>query len=424
MPAKILALRSVSKSYPVYSSSSDRLKELLGLSRFASRRHFSALSDVTFDVASGETLCIVGENGAGKSTLLQILAGIIAPTRGEVEVRGRLAALLELGTGFNADFTGRENVYLNAAIHGFSRREMEQRFDAIADFAELGAFMDRPVRTWSSGMVVRLAFAVAIHVDPEILLVDEALSVGDVGFRQRCMRRINELRQHGATIVFVSHSMADIEAIGDRAVWLEHGRVREIGEPSLIVAHYMAETDRANGRPVVNAPAVDGLTSFDRRFGDGRAEVVGFALLDAAGRRQAMLIPGHRVTVRVRAQARARLERPVVGFILRDHLGIEFAGTDTDMEGRVLATLNSGDSVAVEFRMQVPDLYPAPFSFSPFIHDNAAVCDQVDNAVTIEVSRGEKEIYGRIHLPCRVEVDRALPAWPPEPVRVPETYVG
>ena len=424
MRQKILALHRVSKSYPVYSSGAERLKELAGFARFTSRRHFTALSDVTFDVTGGETVCIVGENGSGKSTLLQIVAGILTPTSGNVEVRGRVAALLELGAGFNADFTGRENVFLNAAIHGFSRREMEHRFPAIADFADLGEFMERPVRTWSSGMVVRLAFAVAIHVDPEILLVDEALAVGDAGFRQRCMRRINELRQGGATIIFVSHSMADVEAIGDRAIWLEHGRVREIGEPAQIVAHYMAETDRTSAGSAAADGSVDTLPNIDRRSGDRRAELVGIALLDAAGRRRPLLIPGQRMSVRITARAHRRLEHPVVGFLVRDHLGMEFTGTDTRLEHAALPPMSEGESIAIEFRMQVPELYPAPFSFSPFVRDGDSVCDQVDNAITVEVSRGEKEIYGRIHLPCRIEVDRALPGWSPQAVRSPETYVG
>ena len=193
MPQPIVEFRGVSKTYPIYSSPSARLKELACLNRISFHRDFSALDDVSFEIQRGETFCIVGENGSGKSTLLQIIAGILYPSKGDVFVGGRVAALLELGTGFNPEFTGRQNVYLNAAIFGLSKKEIDAKFSRIEEFAEIGEFIDQPVKTYSSGMAVRLAFAVAIHVDPEILLVDEALSVGDIYFRQRCMRKVHEL---------------------------------------------------------------------------------------------------------------------------------------------------------------------------------------------------------------------------------------
>ncbi len=194
------------------------------------RKHhqdFLALHDVSFEVERGETFCIVGENGSGKSTLLQIVAGILQPSAGAVEVSGRVSALLELGAGFNPEFTGRDNVYLNGSILGLTTRQIDGRYKDIETFAEIGEFINQPVKTYSSGMVVRLAFAVAINVDPEILLVDEALAVGDIYFRQRCMRKVHELRARGITILFVSHAVSDVKAIGDRALWLDHGRVVE-----------------------------------------------------------------------------------------------------------------------------------------------------------------------------------------------------
>jgi len=225
----IIEFRQVAKSYPVYRTPKDRLKELATLNRYSFHEDFWALRDVTFTVEPGETFCVVGENGSGKSTLLQIVAGILAPTSGDARITGRVAALLELGSGFNPEFTGRENVYLNASILGLSQKEIDRRYPDIAAFAEIGDFIDQPVKTYSSGMTVRLAFAVAIHVDPEILLVDEALAVGDIYFRQRCMRKVHELRSAGITILFVSHSMGDVKAIGDRCMWLDGGRVRELG---------------------------------------------------------------------------------------------------------------------------------------------------------------------------------------------------
>ena len=226
MAPSVVDFRGVSKSYPIYSSPSDRLKELLFLNRKTFHRDFWALHDISFNIRRGETFCVIGENGSGKSTLLQIIAGILQTTKGQATVHGRVAALLELGSGFNPEFSGRDNVYLNGAILGLSRKEMDRKFSEIERFAEIGDFIDQPVKTYSSGMAVRLAFAVAIHVDPEILLVDEALAVGDIYFRQRCMRKVHELRERGITIVFVSHAIGDVKSIGDRAMWLNAGRLR------------------------------------------------------------------------------------------------------------------------------------------------------------------------------------------------------
>src|SRR5215469_9378986 len=235
-----VAFSHVSKSYPIYASPQLRLKELATLNRRSFHTDYWALRDVSFEVGRGETFCIVGENGCGKSTLLQICAGILQPTEGQVTVNGRVAALLELGAGFNPEFTGRDNVLLNGAIVGLSKRQIDQRYAAIESFAEIGDFMDQPVKTYSSGMVVRLAFAVAINVDPEVLLVDEALAVGDLYFRQRCMRKVHELRARGITILFVSHAIGDVKAIGDRVLWLDHGRAMDLGDTDKVVAKYLA----------------------------------------------------------------------------------------------------------------------------------------------------------------------------------------
>jgi lipopolysaccharide transport system ATP-binding protein len=224
----------------MYRAPGDRLKELASFNRLKRHKDFWALHDVTFEIRRGETFCIIGENGCGKSTLLQIVAGILAPSSGTVRVHGRVSALLELGAGFNPEFSGRDNVYLNGSILGLTTRQIDERYADIEAFAEIGEFIRQPVKTYSSGMVVRLAFAVAIHVDPEILLVDEALAVGDIYFRQRCMRKVHELRARGVTILFVTHAVGEVKAIGDRALWLDRGRIAEIGDPGTVVSHYLA----------------------------------------------------------------------------------------------------------------------------------------------------------------------------------------
>ncbi len=251
--------QGVSKSYAIYDRPGDRLTELLSFNRLKRHRDFPALCEVSFAARRGETFCIVGENGSGKSTLLQIVAGIMRPTSGTASVNGRVSALLELGAGFNPEFSGRDNVYLNGSILGLTTRQIEQRYAGIEAFAEIGDFIGQPVKTYSSGMVVRLAFAVAISVDPEVLLVDEALAVGDIYFRQRCMRKVHELRARGVTILYVTHATSDVKAIGDRALWLDRGRVVELGEPGLVIAKYtaaMTEKDSAYRRLRADAETV------------------------------------------------------------------------------------------------------------------------------------------------------------------------
>ena len=420
MDPSIIEFRAVSKSYPIYRSPGDRLRELATFNRGKWHRDFHALSEVSFEIARGETFCVVGENGSGKSTTLQLMAGILQPTAGEVVVRGRIAALLELGAGFNHEFSGRDNVYLNAAIMGFSQREIDQKFRDIEAFAEIGDFIHQPVKTYSSGMVVRLAFAVAIHLDPDILLVDEALSVGDIYFRQRCMRKVNELRARGVTIVFVSHSTADVKAIGDRCMWLEKGRLREVGDTEMVVSKYLAsivqkdavfvkQTRGTSAAPAVAAgdQVVRGIPNIDHRYGDGRAELLGIAVLDPAGVPARMLEPGMAVVVRISVEAHQPLEMPIVGFMMRNHMGVDFAGTNTAREGFDLPAMRAGEVYTVDFHVQLPQLYPSQFSFSPAVAngtlDSYAMCDWIDNAIALQMTRADQPVYGYVHLPCRVE---------------------
>jgi len=423
----IVEFRNVSKTYPIYSSPSARLKELACLNRVSFHHDFSALDDVSFEIQRGETFCIIGENGSGKSTLLQIVAGILYPSRGDVFVGGRVAALLELGTGFNPEFTGRQNVYLNAAILGLSKKEIDLKFPRIEEFAEIGEFIDQPVKTYSSGMAVRLAFAVAIHVDPEILLVDEALAVGDIYFRQRCLRKVHEMRAAGVTILFVSHAIAEVKAIGDRAMWLNHGRIKEIGDTDVVSTRYMAamvEKDNVYltaahrkaqrvARERVQAPEiVDTLPNIDHRFGDGRAEVLGIAIMDTAGDAIYVLEPSTTIVVRVSVRAIEDLTLPIVGFMMRNHIGLDFAATNTAREQFDLPPMTAGDIYTVDFHLQIPELYPSAFSFSPAVADGTLhsyrTCDWVDNAIVLQMSPAEGEVYGHIHFPCRVELNRSL----------------
>ena len=432
--ASVVEFNSVSKAYPVYAGPSDRLKEIFTFRRRRYHRDFWALRDVSFAVEAGETFCILGENGSGKSTLLQLVASILAPTSGSISVNGRTAALLELGSGFNSEFSGHDNIYLNSAILGLSRKQIDQRYAAITEFADIGDFIRQPVKTYSSGMAVRLGFSVAIHSDPQILLVDEALAVGDLAFRQRCLRKVDDLKGSGVTILYVSHSILEVKAHGDRALWLDHGRVQEIGSASQVVNSYvaaMAAKDKRYSqlhlddgseqifplpqpatlrlRPVTTIPNIDG------RHGNGRARVLGIAILNSAGEQCSYLESNSVVTVRISVEAADRLMRPTIGFLIRNHLGMAFSSADTRREGLQLGPLQPGQILTADFQLTLPTLYPGHFSFSPAVADGPfqadAICDWIDNALALHLASGPRTIYGYISVPCAIQhrLDRAAP---------------
>ena len=423
---RAIQIRNVSKCYPIYQRPSDRLKELATLNRRSYHRDFWALRDISLEIEKGTAFGLVGENGSGKSTLLQLIAGILQPTAGAVEVAGRVSALLELGSGFNPEFTGRENVYLSGAILGFSRQQMDGLYPAIESFAEIGEFIRQPVKTYSSGMMVRLAFAVAISVEPDILLVDEALAVGDIYFRQRCMRKIHELQRRGVTIVFVSHSAVDIKSLAARVAWLDHGRLVEVGEPDRVVARYLAamvERDSqyrkhalpTPGRspdpdktPVAAPEIVRTIPNCDGRHGNRDAEILGIAVLSEDGEPLPLLPQKARIVVRISVRARNEVALPIVGFLIRNHLGVELAGTNTALEDIELPALAPGDIYTIDFHLDLPELYPAHFSFTPAVANGTLesydVCDWIENAVTLQAEKG-RLVYGFLHIPCQIRVN-------------------
>lgn len=401
----------VSKSYSIYDSPGDRLKELVVLGRRSFHRDFRALNEISFSVRRGEVFCMIGENGSGKSTALQLMAGILQPTSGEVRVNGRVAALLELGAGFNPEFSGRDNVYLNGAILGLSQREIDERYAQIEAFAEIGNFIGQPVKTYSSGMVVRLAFAVAIHADPDILLVDEALAVGDTYFRHRCMRKIHELRARGVTIVFVSHSVADVKAIGERALWLDHGTARALGDIDEVLTGYLRAMNQDQPASESDVSAlVETIPNVDQRHGSGEAQVIGIALRNEFNEPLQLMMPNSRVLVRISVRAHKALTRPDVGLLLRNHLGLDFAGMSARGQGKALPPMQAGETVTVDFSIEIPELYPGAFSFTPWVRDGENVADWIDNAMTVQMAKGEHLVYGYVHVPSRIELNSSLHA--------------
>lgn len=341
----MLHVQNVSKLYRLYRRPSDRLAEVLPFVKHHPPSEFWALRDVNLTVEPGEVLGVIGPNGSGKSTLLQIVSGILEPTRGRVIARGRIAALLELGAGFNPEFTGRENVLLNGEILGIPRREMERIFPDIARFAEIGSFMERPVKEYSSGMYVRLAFSTAIHVDPEILIVDEALAVGDAIFANRCIKKFEELKERKVTVLFVSHDLGLVKRLSDRAALMLDGRVAAYGPPSEVVNRYVGLVLERQGK----GETVEATPGGTFRHGDGASRVLEADLRDERGASVRGLEPGAPVTIYVRARAVKALENPVVGVLIRNRLGIDVFGTNTRIEGIDLGAVAPGEIFEVEF---------------------------------------------------------------------------
>lgn len=358
-----IRVEHVSKMYKLYDRPSDRLKESLGLTRKKCYREHYALTDVNFEVAKGETIGIIGTNGAGKSTVLKIITGVLNPTGGEVLVDGRISALLELGAGFNMEYTGVENVYLQGTMIGFSEQEIDARLDDILAFADIGEFVHQPVKTYSSGMFVRLAFAVAINIDPEILIVDEALSVGDVFFQAKCYRKFEEFKAEGKTILFVSHDLNSISKYCDRVVLLDHGRVVETGAPKEMIDLYKRllvhqgpdeeeETLQTGGRAPVKKSGW--ITPFEMNpaaleYGDKRAEMLGFMVLDADGLPTNTIEKGSQFTMKVRVRFHERIEDPIFAFTIKDMRGTEITGTNTMFERITTMPGEDGDTVVVTY---------------------------------------------------------------------------
>jgi ABC-type polysaccharide/polyol phosphate transport system ATPase subunit len=376
----LVLVQNVSKLYRLYRRPIDRLRELIPGSP---PRHsdFWALRDISFQLEKGETLGVVGPNGCGKSTLLQIVCGILQPTSGRVLARGRIAALLELGAGFNPEFTGRENIYLNGEILGLSRAEIEKALPAIEAFAEIGEFIGRPVKEYSSGMYVRLAFSTAIHVDPDILIVDEALAVGDAVFANRCVRKFQELRDRKITVLFVSHDLGLVKQLSDRTILLLHGRIEAEGAPRDVINRYIGLVLEQQAPQIHKGDRVQ--ASF--RHGDGSSEVLAIEILNARGEPVNAVASGECITVRVRSRFHAAKSDPMVGILIRTRIGLEVYGTNTRIEQLSLGEFQPGDELEVDFQMECW-LTPQTYTLTVATQNaDGTSHDWLDDAIAFEV---------------------------------------
>ena len=400
----VLRIQHISKRFEIYDKPRHRLQQML-FGRWKTYYHeFRALSDIDFEVRKGECVGIIGLNGAGKSTLLQIVTGTLQPTEGTVERHGRIAALLELGSGFNPEFTGRENVFMNAAILGLTKAETDAKYDDIVAFADIGEFIDRPVKTYSSGMMVRLAFAVNAFVDPDILIVDEALAVGDAVFQQKCMRFIRKFKETH-TILFVSHDTAAVVNLCDRAILLDHGQVKMTGSPKDVSEQYLKDlySDTQNveaGRPERN-PQPERNPHLERQdgeyydmrrdlingseyrndievfkfskessFGAGGAEIENVYFTDREGRPLSWIVGGEIVRLTIMVRVHKDMESPIVGFTVKDHLGQWILGDNTYMTCQhTPVRASAGRTLVAEFEFYMPTLHPGNYSIDCAVAD-------------------------------------------------------
>ena len=417
-----IKVENLSKCFHVYDKPRDRVRQLFARGDKKYYRDFWALKDVSFEIEKGETIGIIGRNGAGKSTLLQILCGTLTPTDGIVETQGRVAALLELGAGFNPEFTGRENIYLNAAILGLRKEEINARLDDIVAFADIGDFLDQPVKTYSSGMYVRLAFAVIAHVDADILIVDEALSVGDMYFQAKCMSHIKKLIEAGVTFLFVSHDSNAVKALCRRAVYLGDGKVLAVGPTDEVVDAYYSAGVRSV--QALRAPRTTELRETPQgffseedltsqmefaarasvhRIKNGMGEWLNVQLLDRLGNKMEAVDFGQAVILRMILKSNAELPVISVAYHIRDRNGFDVVYSDTNIENCQITNVRDNEVVTLDWEFTVSlreGDYTIAAMFS-IVEDlsigKVEVCDFVPLAVSFKVARGRAPIHGAVH---------------------------
>lgn len=347
--------RQITKIYKLYNKPSDRMREALGLSRKKLYKEHYALRRVDLAIRQGEAVGIIGTNGSGKSTILKIITGVLNPTGGEVTVRGRISALLELGAGFNMEYNGIENIYLNGTMMGFSEKEIDEKLQAILEFADIGDYVYQPCKTYSSGMFVRLAFAVAINIEPEILIVDEALSVGDVFFQAKCYHKFEEFKQMGKTILFVSHDLSSIAKYCDRVILLNKGIKLGEGSPKEMIDAYkqvlvgqyplpeeeMQTDENTLPESEINEKALE--------YGTRAGEITEYYLTDQKGTRTGAIIKGEKFTLHMKVRFNSDLPAPIFAFTIKDKRGTEITGTNTMVEKAFLSPVKAGEEKTITF---------------------------------------------------------------------------
>ena len=389
-------LEGLGKCYRIYKNPKDRLKQAIWGERRQFYREFWALRDMSLTVARGETLGIIGCNGSGKSTLLQMICGTLTPTEGSVRTKGRIAALLELGSGFNPEFTGRENVAINARLLGLSEKEVRQKFDEIVEFSEISQFIDQPVKTYSSGMFVRLAFAIASHSDPDILIVDEALSVGDIAFQNKCMMRIKKLRDNGLTLIFVSHDLSTLQLVCDRAIWIHKGTLKEAGDPVQVAQEYYALT--ANNIPEGSHANSKGIPQQNTGMGIFlKAEM----LRSQEESLENCYHPGSNVRIMFTMQTLQRIERCIFNISIFSNDGIWMVGQSSLEQGVIWPATEAGNCLSG--MIELANLCLAPGNYKGALSAcsvDLSICYALSDLYLSFSVRSDRPTWGRVRQPC------------------------
>lgn len=405
-----IAVKNVHKIYKLYDNPRDRVLEALGLSRKKPKLHH-ALNGVSLNVYKGETVGIIGTNGSGKSTILKIITGVLNPTEGEVVVDGRISALLELGAGFNQEYNGIENVYLNGTMMGFSQKEIDEKLPAILEFADIGDYVYQPVRTYSSGMFVRLAFAVAINIEPEILIVDEALSVGDVFFQAKCYHKFEEFKKMGKTIVFVSHDLSSISKYCDRVFLLNQGNLLGEGGPKEMIDAYkrvlVGQYELPDGED--EAGQEDNVNPQALEYGNGKAVIEEIYLTDNRGLKSTAILKGSECTVHMKVRFTDRIPAPIFAFSVKNVQGTEITGTNTMIEKAFLESVEPGQVKDVTFTQKMNlqgGEYLLSFGVTGYEQDTFAVYHRLYDALNITVV-SDKNTVGYYDMDSRVIVTDA-----------------
>ncbi len=398
----VIKADDVWKDFKIYKERNPSLKETLIRGRSAYDT-FWALKGVSFGVKQGTTLGLIGENGSGKSTMLKILAKILRPQRGGVAIDGKVSALLELGAGFHPDLTGRENIFLNGSILGLSRREVEAKLDQIIAFSELEKFIDTPVKNYSSGMYVRLGFAVAINVEPDILLIDEILAVGDEAFQRKCLNKLYDLKEAGKTIVIVSHALDSVRNICDQAIWLEHGEMKSEGAAHTVVDAYLDEVNRQEEAKSVQAEDGEPGDS-GTRWGSGEVRITGVRLTDGAGKNRKLFKTGETLIVEMDYEAAQEIRRPVFGVAIHSRDGVHVNGTNTKFYKTVFDKIKGRGSV--KYIVEALPLLKGSYVLSTVVYDYACLhaYDHHDRRYLFNVSSGDVSDYGVFYIPCAWEL--------------------
>ena len=423
-----ISVNNVTKIYKLYESPMDRFKEAIHPFHKQYSKPFYALRNISFEVEKGETVGIIGTNGSGKSTILKIITGVIQPSEGSIDVQGKVSALLELGAGFDMEYSGVENIYMNGAVLGFSREEMEKKKDEILDFADIGDFVYQPVKTYSSGMLVRLAFALAINVEPEILIIDEALAVGDAFFQAKCFHKLEEIKSAGTTILFVSHDIISVKKLCARAVWIEKGILREVGFAGEVcekylsaqiertnvenekILEFMEQEDNQNVEEIKNIQFTFPSLKLDKAeaiTSNGKAQILSFYITNPDGKLTNVIKPNIEYRYAIVEKFNEELEHVIFGFELEDIKGIRIFGINNFMQGKTIGHVNKDKVYEVSFQLILPRLHKGEYLVTPAVsagtQDSHVVLMRAHNCLTIIIDNDSFNI-AMLELDAQTEI--------------------